>query len=105
MALIDPKHYSTKADFSFWWHGPKDTNLYLWGEKGQLVKVHMEMADAAMVFEDDMILFENKHTMKGASILNNQQIGLKVLAIIQQIEDDNDLLKKFLEMVRDHVKN
>ena len=30
MQLIDSRHYSQQADFTHWFHGPKDTNLYLW---------------------------------------------------------------------------
>lgn len=105
MSLIDPKHYGVQSDFSLWFHGPKDTNLYLWQQGGKLLKAHMEMANAAMIFEDDMILFENKKTMEEVPLINNQQIGLKVLAITQQIENDSALLAQFLELVKNHVKS
>ena len=50
MSLIDPKHYSEKSDYSFWFHGPKDTNLYLWMPGQVLQKAQLEMADAALVY-------------------------------------------------------
>ena len=104
MNLIDPKHYSAKADFNFWFHGPKDTNLYLWGEGDQLIKAQMETSDSAMVFEDDMLLFENKAPQKGIPTMNNQQIALKVLAIVQQIEEEIPALNEFKKMIKSHVQ-
>ncbi len=104
MNLIDPKHYSGKADFSFWFHGPKDTNLYLWMQGSELIKAQMEMASAAMVFEDDMLLFENKSITQGVKTLNNQQIARKILAIVEQIESDLPALTEFKNLIYSHVE-
>lgn len=103
MALIDPKHYSSKADFSFWFHGPKETNLYLWTEQGKLTQAHMEMANGMLIFEDDMITIENKALTEGVAPLNNQQIVLKVLSIVQQVETDLPSFVAFRDMVQDHA--
>jgi hypothetical protein len=102
--LIDPKHYSGKSDFSFWFHGPKDTNLYLWVDAERLVKAQMEMANAAMVFEDDMLLFENKSVVDTQNTLNNQQIVRKVQAIIEQMDSDLPAFVEFKKLVADHVE-
>ncbi len=105
MDLIDPKHYSGKADFSFWFHGPKETNLYLWMHGGQLTRAQMEMANAAMVFEDDMLLFENKSSQEGVKTLNNDQIARKVQAIVEQIESDLPALIEFKNLIDSHVED
>jgi hypothetical protein len=104
MALIDPKHYSAGADFSFWFHGPKDTNLYLWMQEGELVKAQMDMSGSSMVMDEDMILFENKKSGEGVPVLNNQQIALKVYSIIRQIESELPALVRFKEKVKEHVE-
>ena len=104
MVLIDPKHYSHKMEFNYWYHGPKETNLYLWGTEDHLEKAHFEMANGVLIFEDDMITTENKDLMEGLPVLNNQQIVLKVLSIIQQIESEMPSLNSFRDMIRDHAK-
>lgn len=103
MILIDPKHYSGKSDFQYWFHGPKETNLYLWTENDQLVKAQMDMANASMMFEDDMLLFENKAVVEGVPVLNNQQIARKVHAITEQIESDLEAINQFKKLILDHV--
>lgn len=103
MILIDPKHYSGKSDFQYWFHGPKETNLYLWTENDQLVKAQMDMANASMMFEDDMLLFENKALVEGVPVLNNQQIARKVHAITEQIESDLEAINQFKKLILDHV--
>ncbi len=105
MALIDPKHYSGKADFSFWFHGPKDTNLYLWMLGDNLVKAQMELADATMAFEDDMLLFENRSVQSGVPTLNNQQIARKIQAIVEQVETDLPALVQFKKLIEAHVQS
>lgn len=103
MALIDPKHYSIRADFDFWFHGPKDTNLYLWLENDKLVKAHLEMANAALIYEEDSFLFENKTSMVGLGSLNNHQISKKAWAIVEQMSSEMPALIEFKSIVKDHV--
>ena len=105
MNLIDPKHYSAKADFNFWFHGPKETNLYLWMEGSKLIKAQMEMSNAAMVFEDDMLLFENKALQEGVKTMNNGQIARKVQSIVKQIETDLPAMILFKNLVDEHVES
>lgn len=104
MTLIDPKHYAGKSDFSYWFHGPKETNLYFWIEGEELIKAQMEMDVAAMVFEDDMLLFENKDLGEGVATLNNQQIARKVHAIVEQMDGNLPALQQFKAMVKEHVQ-
>ncbi len=105
MSLIDPKHYSEQADFSFWFHGPKDTNLYLWMEGENLIKSQFDMAGATMIMDEEMVLFENKKMEEGIPVLNNQQIAEKAAAIAKQIESDLPALITFKEKVKEHVES
>lgn len=48
---ISPKFYSKNEDFDLWFHGPKDTNLYLW-QKGELSQMVMELDPFLLVYRD-----------------------------------------------------
>jgi len=104
MLLIDPKHYSPQADFSFWFHGPRETNLYLWTSGDDLIKAQMDMDTASLVFEDDSLFFENKPINNiDQPRLNNQQLTLKVLAVVEQMDMTNRPLKTFRKILAEHV--
>ena len=64
----------------------------------------MEMADASMMFDDEAFYFENRNAMDGVDKLNNQQIALKVHAVLSQMSSELPSLRDFRKMVEDHVK-
>lgn len=104
MFLIDSRHYSENADFNFWFHGPKETNLYLWCSGDRLVKAQMELDSSLLFYEDDSFIFEQKFTDNDAiPKMNNQQIAVKALGISQQIEIKLDALKEFKDLLSQHV--
>lgn len=105
MSLIDSKHYNAHAQFSHWYHGPRETNIYLWWTGTKLEKAQMDTDKAVLIFEDDSFLFENKGTGAGGNTLNNQQIALKAHAILQQMESDEMALIQFKEMLAKHVQS
>ena len=104
MNLIDSKHYSVKADFGFWFHGPKDTNLYLWTRGEQLEKAHLEMGTSLLVFEHDSFLIENKTTLASPNRLNNQQIFVKAWSILEQMSANISPLQQLKKLLLDHVQ-
>jgi len=105
MSLISPKHYNANADFNEWYHGPKETNLYLWLQGGALVRAQIDLASASLVYEMDSFFFENKELdSKIFPKLNNQQIALKVYAILQQMETGTAALEQLKKIVAAHVQ-
>lgn len=105
MSYISPRHYSTNTDFNHWFHGPKETNLYFWCHEDRLDKVQMELDSALLIYEDDSFICENK-AMNSKEIpkLNNQQIVLKAVAIVEQIENDLPPLTEFKKILKEHVQ-
>lgn len=104
MFLIDSRHYSPNSDFNFWFHGPKETNLYLWVADDRLVKAQMELDSSLLFFEDDSFIFEQKFTQNDViPKMNNQQIAAKALGITQQIEIKLDALVEFKNLLSQHV--
>lgn len=43
MRLVDPKLYSPEQTFHFWYHGPKDTNIFIWTLHEALEKFSIEL--------------------------------------------------------------
>lgn len=105
MSLISPKHYSANADFNEWYHGPKETNFYLWQQGRDLVRAQIDLASATLVYEMDSFFFENKELdSKVFPKLNNQQIALKVHAILQQMDTGSAALEQLKNIVATHVQ-
>lgn len=60
MNLIDPQFYRGKESFAYWFHGPKNTNLFLWENNGQLTKASLDMFDVALHWEGGLFQIDNK---------------------------------------------
>ncbi len=104
MSLIDPKHYSPHADFTFWFHGPRETNLYFWVAEDGLFKAQLDTDIASLIFEEDSFFFENKAVKNvDQPLLNNKQITLKALAIVEQMDMSLKPLEQFKKILADHV--
>ena len=103
MNLIDPKYYSQKVDFNHWFHGPRDTNLYLWESDNQLDRAQLELDSCSLIYSEEGIFFESKGG-KGAKTLNNQQITRKALAIVEQMDHDIESLSAFKKSLVSHAQ-
>jgi hypothetical protein len=104
MTFVEPKHYNSKADFTHWFHGPKETNLYLWWAQERLFKAQMDMENCLLFLELNHFYFENKINLPAdLTKLNNSQIALKALAIVEQIEKDIKPLSEFKKILKSHV--
>jgi hypothetical protein len=102
MILIDPKHYHLKSDFTHWYHGPKETNLYLWWKSDQLERAQMDLSSASLLYDGESFFYENKNLDPNIfPRLNNHQILLKSHAILQQMGGDGNpallALKQLIE--------
>lgn len=103
MTLIDPKHYSNPRDFDLWFHGPRDTNLYLWARGDHLSKCQMDMEVASFIYEDESFFYETKPGVSAEQRLNNQQILRKVQAIVETMEYSQPALLELRRILKDHV--
>ena len=86
MSLVDPKFYSANASFTHWFHGPKDTNLFLWEEEnGEILKAQFDLHNAVLVFENDAFIFDNKLEGPSMPSIHPQQLLHKALSILNQM--------------------
>ena len=114
MNQMDPKDFDSQSDFSHWFHGPKETNLYLWEEKGSLCRAQMDMASVSLSYGKNAFIFENKDAFvlenkagfqAGVVKLNNQQIVRKALAIIGEMDLNHPSVHEFHSLLSNHVNN
>ena len=104
MNLIDPKHYNTQSGFSHWFHGPKETNLFLWSTNDKLSKAQLDLNNVVLIYEDDSFIFENKGESKGFPALNHQQIMQKALSIISQMHSNVVPLNELKSMLEQQLE-
>ena len=104
MQLIDSSHYSPQSDFSHWFHGPKETNLFLWTQGSQLVKAQFNLNNVVLVYEDDGFFFENKDVNSpNLPRLNNQQVVQKAASIITQMHTNVKPLEDFKKIIKEQI--
>lgn len=90
MSLVDPKYYHSSASFTYWFHGPMETNLYLWeeadGEK-TLEKGQFDMGGLVLSYENGSFSYE-KRVGHGdeTDFLRPRQVLLRAHSILSQIQ-------------------
>lgn len=54
---VNKKYFAQKSDFSHWYHGPKDTNVFIWQERsGQISKAEIELDGRVLIYSDGELL-------------------------------------------------
>ena len=105
MKMMDPKNFGSKSDFDYWFHGPRETNLYLWVKNDFLSKVHFDIASISILYEDDHLIFENREGFQaGVLKLNNRQIALKALSVLQEMNREFPHIREFHDLLKDHTE-
>ncbi len=101
MNLIDPQFYRGKESFSYWFHGPKSTNLFLWEENGQLHKASMDFADVALHWDGTQ--FHIDHKMNRGGQVQGPALGEGVFRmaaeILSQMRSNVALLEEFKKVI------
>lgn len=55
MLRIEEKYFSENVDFDVWYHGPNNTNLFLWkkpGPTGELLKLILSFSSQSLIYEE-----------------------------------------------------
>ena len=85
MNLIDPQFYRDKETFSYWFHGPKGTNLFLWENQGKLQKASLDLPDLAVHWENGQFHIDNKMSRAGQEKLQGAGFGEAALRLAAEI--------------------
>lgn len=102
MNLVDPKYYETSADFTHWFHGPKETNFFIWTVDEKLSRARLELEDFVVYWESDKKTFEQKTTGRGFALSElKKEAYAKIFDILSQMPTNIpvvlELKKKFAE--------
>lgn len=107
MNLIDPQYYRGKETFSYWFHGPKGTNLFLWEDQGKLQRASLDLPDLAVHWSDGMFQIDNKMSRAGQEKIQGAAFGegaLRLAAeILSQMRSNVDSLEEFKQQVFEKV--
>lgn len=102
MNLIDPQFYRGKESFTYWFHGPKSTNLFLWEENGVLKKATLDLIDLALHWENGQFQIDNKMT-SGLAKVQGPALGEGVFRlaaeILSQMRTNIEVLEEFKKAV------
>ena len=105
--LVNPHFYGAKEDFTFWFHGPNDFNVFLWKKGKGLGRVLVELGA-------DLLLFENNEFSQGVksnepsdtdgrwvqkNIPGMNMLMQQTLEILTQVQESKELLEPFIEVL------
>lgn len=116
--LVDPKYYIKEQGFNYWFHGPNQTNIFIWGNANQIQKASIEMNYEVITFEDgkfyhseskkylevpteDYAYRVNNPLDKTAASKNAVQDAISLLS---QIVDTSGIIKKLSQVMTEKSK-
>lgn len=109
--LVDPKFYIKEQGFNYWFHGPNQTNIFIWGDKKRIQRVTIELESRVLTM-DNGEMYEAKSTdflfvptEDYAHQVNNTLERLKlssafvkqVVAFLAEVPDTKGLIDKILK--------
>jgi hypothetical protein len=113
--LIDPKFYIKEQGFDYWFHGPNQTNIFIWGTKDEIRKATFEVNYEVISYEDgEFFLSESKEflevpTEDYAYRVNNPESKKplpprskhisEILSLLSQVQDTTGAIKTLIQKV------
>lgn len=110
MRKIDPKFFGKGVDFSVWYHGPRETNFYLWQEKGQVTRAEFELDRQTLIYENGQLLRGGKLSqeqeqkdleLEDLFLETSQEAPLvrRVIEVLSQIDEPRGPMKELLKIL------
>jgi hypothetical protein len=113
--LVDTKYYTKEQGFQYWFHGPNQTNVFVWGDLNHIQKATFELNNEVMTFEKGKFyLSESRNFLQAPTedythgvnnpeekeLLkqkNTKRVVNDVMSLLSQIEDPTGIIKKVTE--------
>lgn len=112
---VDPKYYIKEQGFNYWYHGPNQTNIFVWGDKKRIKRCTVELEGRVLNIQDQK-LYESKSadflyvaTEDYAHQVNNSEdkkllttkdsFVKQVVSFIAQVPDAKGILEKVIESI------
>jgi len=104
MNLIDPKHYNPSATFAYWFHGPKDTNLFIWEmESGGVSRAQFDIESATLVYENEAFHYDSKAEADFPQAIHPQAVLRKAVSILSQVQTNLEALTEFRKLLEQQI--
>ncbi len=116
--LVDPQYYIKEQGFNYWFHGPNQTNVFIWEDGDNLTKATVEMNYQVITFEDGQLYLSeskrfldvptedyaygvNNPDMRSALKNDNDAavIVKEVLSLLSQIEDESGVISRLSRVI------
>jgi len=102
---IDRRYFKEGESFSHWYHGPKETNIYLWiSVKGDLERAIIEMEGQSLVYENGELLGAGLNVSSVDSDLkvempNSSPMVKRAREVLSQLKEQQKPLRHLLEVL------
>lgn len=115
--LVDPQYYIKEQGFDYWFHGPNQTNVFIWGSLDEIKKAAFEVNYQVVTFENEKLYLSeskrflevptedyayrvnNPESKKSADLSADLKIAQDITSLLSQIEDKSGIIKKLLEKI------
>lgn len=117
LRAVSSEFFSSSVNFTHWYHGPKDTNVFLWIEAGkdEIKRAEVELDGQMLVYSQGEITLGGRRGQRSLEapvvatdelleVAVDRQTPLvkRVLEVLSQIEEAKGPIRKLLEvLVRD----
>jgi hypothetical protein len=110
--LVNPHFYGAKEDFTYWFHGPQDFNVFIWEQKHKVLRALVELGRELLHFENgqfsegqktnDPSDTEGEWTRK--NITEMTPLMRKTLEILSQVQESKELLEPLIHVLVQRAK-
>jgi hypothetical protein len=98
---IDPQYVSDHENVDYWFHGPNDTNIYIWHYQGNLTKAVVELFEHVFYYENRQLVQSERSledgSWTGKNIILQQEAIHRVIGLLSQVEDPEEVLKPLIK--------
>jgi len=105
--LVNPHFYGPNSQFTYWFHGPHEFNVFLWQKNGSIDQARIEMGADSLDYSDEKFQLSAKDPepagrATSASLQENlslQETIRKALEILSQVQDSKELLAPLVRLL------
>ncbi len=95
MALVNPKFYGENQTFKYWFHGPRDTNVFLWVDGEKLSQASIELDEQFL--EWNGLKFKQKRVQSESASWESAR-GLNAPEFLEEVPVRPELLSRALKI-------
>lgn len=115
---IEPRFYSANQDFSHWYHGPNDTNIFIWEDHEKISKATVELGQKILFYENesfhtakitqwmedpnDDYAYYIRYIDEKESVAGQTTFFEKIVSVLTQIQDNRNPIERLLNVLKNY---